>query len=172
MNDKRLKKNESERDCPKVLMAVSDEDYAFAIADFVKDHKWPEDTQFYIFYVVEEAAIRRVLRFSPDIASEIVAEDEVYGARLVQRVEKHLHQSMPKIPIEVCVGRGTAKNEILNKAAEIGAHFIVLGAHGRLGVSSLLLGSVSAAVMMEANCSVLIVRLGAAKQERALQTVG
>jgi len=103
-----------------------------------------------------------VLRFSPDIATEIINEDELFGIGLIEKVESRLRKTMPEANIKTSIGRGFAKNEILAKAASINADFIVLGAHGRLGVTSLFLGSVSAAVMMEANCSVLVVRLALA----------
>jgi len=43
-------------------------------------------------------------------------------------------------------------------AAEIGADLIVMGTHGRRGVSRLLLGSVAESVARTAPCPVLLVR--------------
>lgn len=53
---------------------------------------------------------------------------------------------------------GTPHDEIANAAEEEGADLIVLGTHGRTGVSKFVLGSVAARVMCEAPCPVLTVR--------------
>ncbi|WOD41022.1 universal stress protein [Nodosilinea sp. E11] len=52
---------------------------------------------------------------------------------------------------------------ICNVANSWGADLIVVGSHGRRGLSELLLGSVSNYVMHHANCSVLVVHNGGAK---------
>jgi nucleotide-binding universal stress UspA family protein len=46
----------------------------------------------------------------------------------------------------------------LSEAAEWEADLIVVGSHGRRGVNRFLLGSVSEAVALHANCSVEIIR--------------
>lgn len=53
---------------------------------------------------------------------------------------------------------GPAKSMIINKANEINADLIVVGSHGRHGVR-LLLGSTANAVLHEATCDVLAVRV-------------
>jgi nucleotide-binding universal stress UspA family protein len=165
MNKRNSKRNAADEQRTSVLIAVADEEHALAIAEFVQAHRWPEDVRFHLLYVVEEPSIRRVLRFSPDIAQQIIDEDEIYGGRLTKKLQVLLAKAMPTAEIEGNVRRGFAKNEILETADDIKADYIVLGSHGRLGVSALLLGSVSLAVMMEAKCSVLVVRLPIAHVE-------
>lgn len=53
---------------------------------------------------------------------------------------------------------GDPQHLILEKAKEIGAELIVLGTHGRRGLSRALLGSVAETVVRTAPCSVLVVR--------------
>lgn len=50
------------------------------------------------------------------------------------------------------------KEHILNEAIGWGADLIVVGSHGRRASSRLLLGSVSEAVALHADCSVEIIR--------------
>ena len=50
------------------------------------------------------------------------------------------------------------KQAILDEAKECGADLIVVGSHGRRGFQNFLLGSVSEAVAMHAECSVDIIR--------------
>jgi nucleotide-binding universal stress UspA family protein len=54
--------------------------------------------------------------------------------------------------------RGDAAKEILAAAAACRADLIVMGTHGRTGLSRLLLGSVAEVVLRSANCPVVTVR--------------
>jgi nucleotide-binding universal stress UspA family protein len=53
---------------------------------------------------------------------------------------------------------GSAAEEILRLAEEVGADLIFVGSHGRTGIRRVLLGSVSERVAREARCPVMIVR--------------
>jgi len=55
---------------------------------------------------------------------------------------------------------GSAAREILGYAARNAIDMIVIGAHGRTGLSRVLLGSVAEAVMRRAPCPVLVVPAG------------
>ena len=54
--------------------------------------------------------------------------------------------------------QGDARQTILDQATAWEADVIVLGSHGRTGVTRVLLGSVSDSVSRHAPCSVVIVR--------------
>jgi len=53
---------------------------------------------------------------------------------------------------------GDARDVIINAAKELGVDLIVMGTHGRRGVSRALLGSVTETVVRSAPCPVLTVR--------------
>jgi nucleotide-binding universal stress UspA family protein len=53
---------------------------------------------------------------------------------------------------------GNAREEILSAADTVGADMIVMGTHGRSGLSRILLGSVTEGVLREAPCPVISVR--------------
>ena len=59
--------------------------------------------------------------------------------------------------VEVLLAEGTAWEQIVNTAKERGADFIVMGTHGRTGLSHLILGSTAEKVVRKANCAVLTV---------------
>lgn len=61
---------------------------------------------------------------------------------------------------QVLLKTGDAKTLINQTAAEIGADLIVMGTHGRRGVSRALLGSIAESVVRTAPCPVLTVRVG------------
>ena len=59
---------------------------------------------------------------------------------------------------QVLLRTGDARDVILNTARELGIDLIVMGTHGRRGVSRALLGSVTETVVRAAPCPVLTVR--------------
>jgi len=64
----------------------------------------------------------------------------------------------PRVRMVRRLRRGDDATEILNVAAETGADLIVMGTHGRGGLSRLVMGSVAERVMRKAPCPVLTVR--------------
>ncbi len=62
------------------------------------------------------------------------------------------------IKIERILKEGDAGTQILHMAKEISSDVIVMGTHGRTGLSRLLMGSVAEAVSRKAHCPVLTVK--------------
>jgi nucleotide-binding universal stress UspA family protein len=56
--------------------------------------------------------------------------------------------------------QGLAAHEILNAASRLPAQLLVVGTHGRTGLTRFALGSVAEGVVRSATCSTLVVRLG------------
>ena len=65
------------------------------------------------------------------------------------------------------VVEGEAAPTLINLANESEADLIVIGTHGRTGLTRMVLGSVARNVMLHASCSVLIVRSSSTKTQRA-----
>jgi nucleotide-binding universal stress UspA family protein len=63
-----------------------------------------------------------------------------------------------KYPVEIRIARGDAAEEILHMAAELDCGLIVMGTHGRTGLSRLLMGSVTEYIVPRADCPVLAVK--------------
>jgi nucleotide-binding universal stress UspA family protein len=63
-----------------------------------------------------------------------------------------------KLNVSTELVEGDPKSHIIDFAKEWHADLIVLGSHGRTGLSRFLMGSVSQAVVRHAQCSVEIVR--------------
>jgi nucleotide-binding universal stress UspA family protein len=61
---------------------------------------------------------------------------------------------------------GDARTAILTTAEAVSADLIIMGTHGRRGVSRLVLGSVAESVTRTASCPVLLVRSGRAPAAR------
>jgi nucleotide-binding universal stress UspA family protein len=75
---------------------------------------------------------------------------------------QRLTDMMKKARIEAAneILDGPAAAAIVRYADEAGAELVVVGAHGRTGLTRLLLGSVAEKIVRSASCSVLVVRMG------------
>jgi nucleotide-binding universal stress UspA family protein len=71
------------------------------------------------------------------------------------------------LTIDTHVSSGVPARQIVTYARRAGIDLIVMGRHGRTGVSGLLLGSVAEAVARRAPCWVLIVPVGLPEREAA-----
>lgn len=69
----------------------------------------------------------------------------------------------PKLPFAHRLTMGDPAAEIVRIAADEQAEMIVLGTHGRTGMTRLLMGSVAEAVVRRAPCPVLVYREAAEK---------
>jgi nucleotide-binding universal stress UspA family protein len=81
-----------------------------------------------------------------------------------ERILKMLEDVKPSDPSVPCTHRltmGDPAGEIVRIAAEEGAEMIVLGTHGRSGMTRMLMGSVAEAVVRRAPCPVLVYRAAA-----------
>ena len=81
-----------------------------------------------------------------------------------ERILAMLEQVRPSDPTVAFTHRltmGDPAGEIVRIAAEEGAEMIVLGTHGRSGMTRMLMGSVAEAVVRRAPCPVLVYRAAA-----------
>lgn len=94
---------------------------------------------------VTETAMDDIMKHKRQVFDELVAAHTV------------------KLPLgSAMLKKGDARTAILAAAEEIRADLIVMGTHGRRGVSRLVLGSVAESVARTAPCPVLFVRSGLA----------
>ena len=80
--------------------------------------------------------------------------------RLLEMLEA-VKPSDPAVPFTHRLTIGDPAGEIVRIATEEGVEMIVMGTHGRTGVSRMLMGSVAEAVVRRAPCPVLVYRPGA-----------
>ncbi len=99
----------------------------------------------------------------PMIVGELGAPVPLYGLNqpeidaLKERLRTDYTPNHP-VDVEYRVREGLPVDEILAVANESGADLIVMGTHGRRGLSRLLAGSVAEAVIRQAACPVLALR--------------
>jgi nucleotide-binding universal stress UspA family protein len=78
----------------------------------------------------------------------------------------------PDVPVTVAATGGDAAQEILRYAMRHSIDLIVVGTHGRTGLSRALLGSVAERVLRGARCPVLVVPAASAETTKAGSQAG
>ena len=141
----------------RILLATDGSDFSRAAALTIAERPWPPASEVKIVSVVhlsdptfgawsdlpEEVAL---------IESEILSQ----GEEDVNAAQKILVGAGLKATTSVL--KGYPKSVIVDEAERWGADLIVVGSHGRRGISRLLMGSVSEAVALQAHCSVEVIR--------------
>lgn len=85
-----------------------------------------------------------------DLPMDVLSEDH---EKLVAMIPKNA-----LVPIETCLKEGDPATEILGVAKQDHCDLIVMGTHGRSGITRLLMGSVTEDVLRKATCPVLTVK--------------
>ena len=131
----------------KILIGVDDSTFSQAAVEAVAQRSWEAGTHVKIVSAVET-------HFG-------VGDESNYyeiARRAVDRAVETLRQSQSPLELSGEIVEGTPKEVILAEAEKWGANLIVVGSHGRRGLGRFLLGSVSQAIALHANCTVQIVR--------------
>lgn len=144
----------------KVLIAVEDKYYGEAIAQFLCHYqKWGSDAEFRIIHVVEPLYLGGISGYPNEVLNSYVEERHRAGNNLVTNIGTKIKAAYASAKITEDVLDGHPKEVIIETAGDWSADVIVVGSHGRSGISRFLLGSVSMSVLSAAPCSVLIVKV-------------
>lgn len=103
-----------------------------------------------------------LLHVAPDPVDEgmlaTVPMDPRYYHEALEELRAPLDGPDLKVPIEVRLRYGDPADEVLQEVEEFPCDLLVLGTHGRSGLSRLLMGSVAESVMRRATIPVLTVK--------------
>lgn len=147
----------------KILIGVDSSPCSEAAVEFVRKMKWPAGSSVLVLSVARPAFptpgdMFPIEGVSVGIAAEMQrAEHEA----LAERTQSALREV--GLATETRVTLGDPRVDLVEVARAERADLIVVGSHGRTGLSKLLLGSVASHVVSHAPCSVLV-----AKQSGAL----
>lgn len=145
------------RERMRILLATDGSEFSLRAARSIAERPWPVDTEFRIASVVE----RVIPAADPWYAGGAVARqrNEVSAKSCEEAVSAAQEVvAQTGFKTETAVLDGNPKKRIVEDAVEWGAHLVVVGSHGRRGLTRYLLGSVSEAVAMRAHCSVEVIR--------------
>lgn len=141
----------------RVLLATDGSEFSLAAARSIAERPWPDDTEFRIASVAE----RIMPAADPWFGGGSIAERRhEANTKSCEEAIAAAEQIVAKtgFKTETAILDGNPKKRIVEDARQWGAHLIVVGSHGRRGLTRYLLGSVSEAVAMRAHCSVEVIR--------------
>jgi nucleotide-binding universal stress UspA family protein len=142
----------------KILIAIDNSDFSKAALQSVIARPWPPDTTVKVLHVVEPPSLlmgREMTGNDPEFETVWNALRE-QAKDLVSKAADKLRGAKFHVSTELV--EGDPKSQIIDIANEWHADMIVLGSHGRSGLSRFLMGSVSQDVVRHAHCSVEIIR--------------
>jgi nucleotide-binding universal stress UspA family protein len=142
----------------KLLIAIDGSDFSRAALQSVIARPWPPDTEVKVLHVVEPPSLlmgREMGGYDPEFEMVWKALRESAKEMVAKAAEK---LRSAKFSVSTELVEGDPKSQIIDIANNWRADMIVLGSHGRTGLSRFLMGSVSQAVVRHAHCSVEIIR--------------
>ncbi|MBU6455179.1 MAG: universal stress protein [Cyanobacteria bacterium REEB67] len=135
-----------------IIIAVDSSRSADEVLHEVGERTWSKNTCFYIVTCIESC-------HNWDAEKQFLHEGELI---LNQRISD-LKKRLPDNVITGSVCESGAAEAIFKAATEHKAHLIILGSHGDTGARKQGIGSVAAAVVNQAPCSVEIIKIRQAK---------
>lgn len=154
----------------KVLIAVDETEHAKAIADFVIHHRWPAHSEFTILSVVQPTKVANIRAVLPGPILDTLWDENYQAATAVVRdTALAIREAfLTEHTIMEEIVEGIPREEIINYANNLHTDLVIVGSHGRSGLSRVILGSVSLAVVSQAPCSVVVVRVKSTTEQTPL----
>ena len=135
--------------CPVDHSNCSKEALKYAVSFAIKD-----EAKLYLLHIID---IRSFSESLDTMAPQIPDNETVQQLRnkLLDCIPEEMRDDMD---VEAIVIQGIPFAEIISTSREKEIDMIVMGSHGRTGISHMMLGSVSEKVVRKAPCPVMIVR--------------
>ncbi len=142
-----------------VLLALDSSDFSTKAIAAVRRQFRPDQARIHLLHVIDpmtylplyQTPVRDIERIDA-----LRAENRKQAEEFVGQAATELRKA--GFEVTLSIEEGEPRTTIIDAAANLHADLIVLGSHGRRGLSRLLLGSVSEFVARHASCSVEIVR--------------
>src|ERR1043166_440284 len=143
----------------KIMIAVDGSASSEPVVEFVARTRWPAGSRTVVVSVANAAGMVVAPHEAASVSAEIEALDVREHEELVARASQALTEA--GIACETKVVLGEPANALLQAVRNESVDLLVVGSHGRTGLTKLLLGSVSAHLVGHAPCSVLVVKRAA-----------
>lgn len=142
----------------RILLAVEDSPCSQAAIAFVKGMHWPADSTVLVLSVSPQPVAFYGEAYGAWIEYDRKYAEEglVYHAKLAEAAAVTLREA--GLNAESRAVNGDARIEIVGMAEREKSDLVVLGSHGRTGLTKLVLGSVASHVTTHAHANVLVVK--------------
>jgi nucleotide-binding universal stress UspA family protein len=138
----------------KILIPLDFSRYSLETLQFALRLKEFFAPSFYLLYVLVEGDLEYFTQLSGLPRDEQVRKVEE-ARRQLEIEAQRIREQHPDLPVETVVLCGIPYKEICRYADREGMDLIVIGTHGRTGLSHLLIGSTTERVVQQASCPVL-----------------
>lgn len=145
----------------RILLAVDGSQGSEAAVDEVCRRPWPPESEVRVVTVLSpiESILMQGVTHSPTTTFDDILEQQgMEAAKRLNEIADDLARSAPGLHVTPRLLEGLPKEAIVDEAEQWGADLIVVGSNGYGAIKRFLLGSVSLAVVLNAPCSVEIVR--------------
>ena len=139
-----------------ILIGVDESPFSQAAVDYVKRFPWPPGTRVRVVSASPPVFVGPGEATAPGVIAQLMQDQDKMHADIAGRAVQDLKPA--GLSVEGAMVAGDPRSTLVEEAKRTGADLIVVGSHGRSGISRLLLGSVASYVASHAGCSVLIVK--------------
>ncbi len=141
----------------RILLATDGSDCSIAAARSVAGRPWPKASEIRIVSA-PDVLVPAIdpWDLDPQVLDRLREVELQYAREAVAKVRDIV--SGTELNVSDAIPAGSPKSVILDEAKNWGADLIVVGSHGRRGISRFLLGSVAEAVALHSECSVEVIR--------------
>lgn len=142
----------------KILVGIDDSPHSQAAFDFVKGMIWPRGTHIEFVSVLRPgvSTYTQIDMPNPGRAAALVGEEAHLQVELVTRFERELRDC--GMDTSASILEGDPRIVLVDVAKARNVDLLIVGSHGRSGLSKLILGSVASHLVVHAPCSVLVVK--------------
>lgn len=145
----------------KILIAIDlDDDYLYVIK------KGIELANMMNAKVILASVINVYVNYiQPDMSTSPIQWDEVYNAQIEftkQELEK-IKKQYDNLEMEIIVEKGNAKTDIIERANTENVNYIVMGTHGRTGISHVFMGSTAEYIIRHATKPIVVIPMNTLK---------
>lgn len=146
----------------KVLLAIDGSRHSHAAVEEVAARNWPAGTVIAVLTAIHSKwpVVGDPVFFVTSAHAESLLEQRRDAPELLESAAGRIRDRTMSVTVIAKVVEGVPHEAIVREAEEWGADLIVLGSHGYGPLKRAILGSVAAAVAVEAPCAVEIVRIG------------
>jgi nucleotide-binding universal stress UspA family protein len=143
-----------------VLIGIDDSPFSRAAIEHVKSLSWPAGTKFLVVSASAPVFVGPGEAAAPGAIAELIEQQEKFHRGLADRSAADLKSAGLSVTAKMVPA--DPRGALIDEAKRMSADLVVVGSHGRSGLTKLLLGSVATHVVTHAPCSVLVVKHKAA----------
>ncbi|HEY6572324.1 MAG TPA: universal stress protein [Candidatus Eisenbacteria bacterium] len=139
-----------------VLIGIDDSPFSRAAIEHVKSMTWPAGTKFHVISASAPVFVGPGEAAAPGAIAEIIEQQERFHRDLADKAAASLKAAGFQVTAKMVPA--DPRGALVDAAKSLPADLVVVGSHGRSGLTKLLLGSVATHVVTHAPCSVLVVK--------------